>query len=397
MGYIKNYKFEKLLLLPIKLWFKPKKKLNEKRLAGKDCNFIIFYGGAIGDCVLATYFVSALKKQYPLSKITFIAIPAAVKLLECLNEIDVTMKTGLFSIRSFGNLFSLKVWKEFRKESLEISKHTKFIKGYKVLICLNRMDSLLGVYKTKLISSIIDNDYSIGLNSNNTRGAFFDTSVTDPGNLAEHLTHTWSRIISHLSKKHMEIDASFRCTVKEEILLNPAFKFQKKYCIIHTGGGSDASMNKWVNKRWAINNFYDLADWIVKEYDCDVVFIGTANEKDPSFDDFKKESYIDLYGKTTLPQLVQVLSGAAFYVGNDSGLAHISSFLNIKTVVIWGYTSYIDYAPISPNTSLIRLDLTCSPCLHIFENRICKGTDWEFKCIKGIGLEVVKDRIGMLI
>jgi heptosyltransferase-1 len=393
MGYIKQYKFEKLLLLPIKLRLGRRKKLSDINVTAKPLHFIIFYGGAIGDCILATYFIASLKKQFPNSKVTFISIPAAVKLLSCFNEIEFVFRSGIFSIRKFSHLFSAQVWRDFRKEFVEITRHTKSIKDLKVLISLTRMDSLFGVYKTKIISSLIKCDYSIGLNSNNGRGAYFDHMIDDPGNLVEHMTTTWNKVIEHLIGVTNKVNYDLKCTVKDEVWQGRRFDFGEKYCVIHTGGGSDANEGKWVNKRWAISNFYETANWIIERYNCKIVFIGTLGEKDPSFDVQNNPNYIDMYGKTSLPELIPILTKAYFYVGNDSGLAHLASYTGVESFVLWSYASYIDYAPVSPSTELIRLDLPCAPCLHIFDNRLCKNTSWEFKCIRDIEVDYLRGRI----
>lgn len=397
MGYIKKYKFEKLLLLPVKLRFKKKRTIAEVDLHSENCHFIVFYAGAIGDCVLASYFVAQLKKAFPNSKLTFICIPAAAKLLECFNEIDFVFKYGIFSIRTISAFFSLRAWKSMFKEYLAIHRHVKKEQGYKVLISLTRIDSLLGIYKTKLISASIPNDYSIGLNSNNGRGIYFDVPVYDPGNLVEHLTKTWGGILSKLTKADTKIDPMVKCTVKDAVLDHKKFNLTKKYCVIHTGGGSDATQTKWISKRWAADNFYELANWLVQQYDYKIVFVGTADEKAPSFDTLKNDHFIDLYGKTTLPQLFPLFLNASLYIGNDSGLAHIASFVGVRAFVIWGYPSYIDYATISKNTQLVRLDLPCEPCLHIFDDRPCKNTNWEFKCIKDISVSSVKLKIAAAV
>ena len=260
MGYIKKYKFEELFLLPVKIRLRRRKKLSDIKITNRPLHFIIFYGGAIGDCILATYFIASLKKKFPDSKVTLISIPAATKLLSCFNEIDFVFRSGIFSIRKLSHLFSAKVWKDFGNEFAEITRHVKSIKDFKVLISLTRMDSLLGVYKTKMISSLINSDYSIGLNSNSGRGDYFDHRVDDPGNLVEHMTVTWNKIIEHLTGDANPIDYNLKCTVRAEVLKNNQFNFNERYCVIHTGGGSDANEGKWVNKRWAIDNFYQTTN-----------------------------------------------------------------------------------------------------------------------------------------
>lgn len=57
---------------------------------------------------------------------------------------------------------------------------------------------------------------------------------------------------------------------------------------------------------------------------------------------------IDLTGRLTLPEAAAVLSRAALYVGNDSGLMHLAAAAGAPTVGLFGPTPADEYAPVGP-------------------------------------------------
>jgi ADP-heptose:LPS heptosyltransferase len=54
---------------------------------------------------------------------------------------------------------------------------------------------------------------------------------------------------------------------------------------------------------------------------------------------------IDLIGRLSLPEIAAFLSRSSLFVGNDSGLMHLSAAAGTPTLGLFGPTNAAEYAP----------------------------------------------------
>jgi heptosyltransferase-2 len=171
---------------------------------------------------------------------------------------------------------------------------------------------------------------------------------------------------------------------KELKLFYPKYEYKKPTLGINPGATYGSA------KRWYPKEFATVAIALSNEFD--IVIFGGANEQNIA-NDIEKElknanikNYKNLAGKTTIEELISFIGGLDLFITNDSGPMHIASAYQVKTVAIFGPTSYIHTSPWqNPNAYIVKKELSCMPCMK----RVCPKKTHE--CMKQItALDVLK-------
>jgi heptosyltransferase-2 len=116
-------------------------------------------------------------------------------------------------------------------------------------------------------------------------------------------------------------------------------------------------------KRWPPRHFAQLARELHARGDAIWLF-GSAKDAEVTAEINRLAGGIcvDLAGKTSLDDAIDLMSLASRVVSNDSGLMHVAAALERPMAAIFGSSSPAHTPPLSGKARVISLTLDCSPC-----------------------------------
>lgn len=137
-------------------------------------------------------------------------------------------------------------------------------------------------------------------------------------------------------------------------------------------------------KRWPAEYFAELARRLIG-LGRDVWLFGSGKDSEVCgrIASQAGEGVVDLSGKTTLAEVVDLIAATERMVTNDSGLMHIAAAVGSRVVALYGSSSPDNTPPLSPDAVVLKLDLECSPCYQ----RECPFG--HYRCLTGLGVDRV--------
>ncbi|HEY7528763.1 MAG TPA: lipopolysaccharide heptosyltransferase II [Candidatus Deferrimicrobiaceae bacterium] len=137
-------------------------------------------------------------------------------------------------------------------------------------------------------------------------------------------------------------------------------------------------------KRWYPDRFAAAADALSEEWGASVVLMGSAPEMPLSteIEAAMRRRPVNLAGRTTVRELMALLSLCGFLVTNDSGPMHIAAALGVPLAAIFGPTDWRTTSPWTRRARIVRVGVDCSSCMR----REC---DRGHECMLGVTADMV--------
>jgi heptosyltransferase-2 len=112
-------------------------------------------------------------------------------------------------------------------------------------------------------------------------------------------------------------------------------------------------------KRWPADRFTEVARTFSP-----VLLFGSAGERDLC-DEIARAvpGCVNLAGRTTLREFIELAAACRLFLTNDSGAMHIASALGVPTVTVFGATDDTTTGPTGPLARVVREHAECAPCL----------------------------------
>jgi len=310
----------------------------------------------IGDLVLSTPALRAIREEFPQANITLVLNSNAQDLFKGIPWID--------RIIVYRNLIQMA--KILRQENFDLAIDLL-------------MDYLL---KSAFLVFLSSARYKLGYNIQG-RGVFFNIRI-EPTWAEKHIIErtldvlraigvdTENRIpkilISDEQKNFTEEFLNQQKISKDDLLIG-----------IHPGG-------RYLTQRWLLERFAQVADRIIAEYRIKVIIIGAPDEEKLicKVASLIKKQVVEAIG-VSLGRLSALIARCNLFVCNNSGLLHIATAVSTPTVSTMGPTIPYLWWPQGENHIVVRKDLPCSPC----NSGLCKSR----QCMELITVEDMMEAV----
>ena len=170
-------------------------------------------------------------------------------------------------------------------------------------------------------------------------------------------------------------------------LLDTAGLAGRPFAAVHLASFAHAA------KRWELSRFADLLDRLAACQGLAAVLLGSAGEGGVNAEASartRRATLFDLSGKSSLPEVLGILSLARLFVGNDSGIGHLAAAVGTPTVTVFGPTDPDatrpwdgprgDGKPV--RVAIARRRTVCAPCRF----DVCP---LDHRCMSGLDVESV--------
>lgn len=147
-------------------------------------------------------------------------------------------------------------------------------------------------------------------------------------------------------------------------------------------GINPSASPRWITKRWPLENFAYVCDALAQE-SIRAVLIGSKSDAEFGIrlSSLTKSKPINLIGKTSLSELAALVKRFACLVTSDSAPMHIAAAMNTPFIAIFGPTEPLRHLPPTENCIVVTKNLRCAPCY--------KPACSDIRCMREITVEEV--------
>jgi ADP-heptose:LPS heptosyltransferase len=280
----------------------------------------------IGDVMMATATLKALRDQFPTAHITWAVNSWSRAAIEGHDLLDAILDTG-----ADANPARLPLgWAQF---ALQL-RGGKF--DMAVLLVRSPLMSL-----AVLLSGI---PHRIGLDSDG-RGFGYTVRVPVDPDAPRHEAEIYLDAARALGIETDGYSANVPIRDRDRHRIRQIVGFER-YIVINPAGGNNPGMTM-TSKRYPTDQFAQFATRLAKEFDAKIVLIGGPGDADlvSSIQITPSIPTMAFVGSLTFGEIAALANQSVVYVGNDTGLTHLAAAAGARTVMILGPSDPARYAP----------------------------------------------------
>ncbi len=335
---------------------------------------LIIRFSSIGDIILATPLLRALRRRFPKGQIDFVARKEYAELVKNNHNLNFTYE---FDARTgFEGLRHLK--RRIRDESYDliVDIHDSLRSKY--------LRSMRGVERVVVNKRVVQRTALVKLKKN-----LYKDGLPVPERYIETVQHYGVENDEKGLELHIPDEILFG--VSGKIATLRLHRFEK---IIGVCPGA-----RHFTKRWPRERYAELAAQVVHRVDAKLLLFGGREDRETcSFIHQKvqkegdKERVTDFSGELSLLETAAAMQYCDVVVTNDSGLMHMASAMQRKIVALFGSTvREFGFYPYRAQAIVLEEEgVSCRPCSHIGRPACPEG---HFRCMMNISVERVHDAL----
>lgn len=314
----------------------------------------------IGDAVMTMPAIRALRKAYPESKISLLVKPSVSPIFEKDPNIDEII---LYEERFSGILGKLRLAMKLRRGHFS-----------NAILLQNAFDAAL-------ITFLAGISTRMGYNRDGRRILLTEPVPFNGEDRKLHHIDYYLNLLRSVGIK-AEISSPWIYLGIEERLAarNKLHGLRRPVLGINPGATYGSA------KRWLPERFAEVANWFIKDTNGSIVIFGSVKEIETADEIFikidrehkTKNHVLNLSGKTSLRELISLISECDAFITNDSGPMHIAYAVGTPLVAIFGSTDPKLTGPVGKGNVVVNADFECSPCF----DRTCRNND--MKCLYAV-------------
>lgn len=326
----------------------------------------------LGDAILTTPSISAIKQHLPEANITIVAKPYVADVFLNNPDVDKILKyappTGL--LRPFTLLNFVR---QLKKEVFDLA-----------ILFQNAFEAGLMAFLAGIPKRIgYPTDF---------RRIFLNYPVKlEQELLKRHQVYYYFQLVKALGIKSEPGELVWKISAEEDL---EAKNLLKKNGVIEYNPiiGINPGATFGSAKRWYPDRFAMVADALIDKFRANVIILGSIRERGiaEQVKTLMKNKGINLAGQTDIRTLAAVLQKCHLLITNDSGIMHLAAAVKTPMVAIFGSTDPDTTSPYKVPCRLVRHPVDCSPCLK----RECPE---DHRCMKLITPDKVFDAAEELI
>ena len=296
--------------------------------------------GGIGDLLLSTPALRALKNTYPAAHLSVLVSPRAGELAKRLPFIDMAY---IFHA-------SWKTLSVLRKERFDLA------------VNMRTLVSQAGAMKIRALIGIIGAKITAGRDTEG-RGSFFDVKIDETalGNKheMEYDIELAEKLGANVADRTINLPITDSDRKRVDGILSGAGIGAGDIIIgVHPGGKK--------SHRWSVNRFAEAMNAIHKKINCTFIITGESGEKDLAnrLKSSVTAKVFDTTGAVDIGGLAAIIEKCNLYITNDTASMHLAAIAGVKLMAMFGpgYLRRFDPRVLSADAVVLHKDTHCAPC-----------------------------------